>query len=124
MTNVIEEEISISLRWGSTLQESFHILNKSSTICNLKEKIYEIYSYWVDCQRILGRYPIGTELREMRNDEVIVNRGEYLLMTSVRGGAKTKLDLNDPHREIMNTIHNRIPEWTVVWEFHLRFFMF
>lgn len=46
----------------------------------------------------------------MRNDEVIVNRGEYLLMTSVRGGAKTKLDLNDPHREIMNTIHNRIPE--------------
>ena len=46
----------------------------------------------------------------MRNDEVIVNRREYLLMTSVRGGAKTKLDLNDPHREIMNTIHNRIPE--------------
>lgn len=45
MTNVIEEEISISLRWGSTLQESFHILNKSSTICNLKEKIYEIYGY-------------------------------------------------------------------------------
>ena len=110
MTNVIEEEISISLKWGSTLQESFHVLNKSSTIRNLKEKIYEIYGYRVDRQRILGRYPIGTELREMRNDEVIVNGGEYLLMTSVRGGAKTKLDLNDPHREIMNTIHNRIPE--------------
>ena len=110
MTNVIEEEITISLKWGSTLQESFHILNKSSTICNLKEKIYEIYGYQVDCQRILGRYPIGTELREMRNDEVIVNHGEYLLMTSVRGGAKTKLDLNDLHREIMNTIHNRIPK--------------
>ena len=124
MTNVIEEEISISLKWGSTLQESFHVLNKSSTIRNLKEKIYEIYGYWVDRQRILGRYPIGTELREMRNDEVIVNGGEYLLMTSVRGGAKTKLDLNDPHREIMNTIYNRIPEWTVVWEFYLRFFMF
>ena len=53
---------------------------------------------------------IGTELREMRNVEVIVNCGEYLSMTSVRGGAKTKLDLNDPHREIMNMIHNRIPE--------------
>ena len=39
MTNVIEEEISSSLKWVSTLQETFHILNKSSTICNLKEKI-------------------------------------------------------------------------------------
>ena len=45
MTNVIEEEISISLKWGSTLQETFHILNKLSIICNLKEIIYEIYSY-------------------------------------------------------------------------------
>ena len=46
----------------------------------------------------------------MRNVEVIVNCGEYLLMTSVRGSTKTKLDLNDPHREIMNTIYNRIPK--------------
>ena len=91
------------------MQETFDILNKSSNICNLKEKIYEIYGYWVDHQRILRYYPIGTELRVMRNDEVIVNCWEYLLMTSVRVGTKTKLELNDLHREIINTINNRIP---------------
>lgn len=106
------------------MQETFHILNKSSTICNLKEKIYEIYGYWVDRERILGCYHIGTESRVIINDRVLVDSGEYLLMTSVRGGAKTKLDLNDPHREIMNMIYNRIPKWTVVWEFYLHFFMF
>ena len=31
-------------------------------------------------------------------------------MTFVKGGAKTKLHLNDLHKEIKNTIHNGIPK--------------
>ena len=46
----------------------------------------------------------------MKNNQVIEDGREYLLITFIRGGTKTKLDLNDPHREIMNKIHNRIPE--------------
>ena len=46
----------------------------------------------------------------MRNNEDMVNNGEYLLMKSVKGSAKNKLDLSDLHREIMNTINIRIPK--------------
>ena len=31
-------------------------------------------------------------------------------MSSVRGGAKIKFDLNEQHREIKNTIDNKISE--------------
>ena len=38
ITTIIKEEIAISLKWDSILQETFYILNESSTIYNLKEK--------------------------------------------------------------------------------------
>lgn len=110
MANVIEEQITIILKCGSTSEETFYTLNESTTISDLKEKIYKIHGHQILRQRILGRYPEHTTLRVMSNDEKLVNGGNYILIINPRRGARTKQDLDDPHRHLMNTINNRIPE--------------
>ena len=110
MTNLIEDKISISLEFVDSRAVTFHTFNESSTILDLKEKLYEIHGYRVHRQRIIGRFPENTALGALRNDEKLVNGGKYVVSTSLRGGARTKHGLNDPHRQFMNIINNRIPE--------------
>ena len=114
MTSLIEEEITITVRYGSAYRsendEVFTVVI-SFTIGRLKVKIHERHGIKTESQRILGKRPVNPDrgigcFNPMENTQQLFDGEIYILMRSLRGGAKGRE--TDTHNQIMNNIQYRI----------------
>ena len=114
MATLIEEEITIRVRYGSAYRsendEVFKVV-ESFTIGRLKAKIHERHGIKTEAQRILGKRPVNPDrgigcFYSMENTQQLFDGEIYILMRSLRGGAKGRE--TDAHNQIMNSIEHRI----------------
>ena len=109
MVAIIEEEITIKVLLVIDRDTKFreYKVDELFTICDLKDKLFEIYSIESYIQRIMVKKERRYDLVHNEHEK-LVNGGKYMVVQCLRGGAKSRQRYNARYWHVMHLIENRI----------------
>ena len=109
MVAITEEEITIKVLLAidrdTKLRE--YKVDEWFSICDLKDKLFEIYGIESCMQRIMVKKERRYDLVHNEHEK-LVNGGKYMVVQRLRGGAKSRQRYNARYWHVMHLIENRI----------------